>query len=329
MTVFESWSFSFSIIAFWMFFFFFLPTSDFHSFLGENPPLLYLPLESQVQLFVNHCILCSALCNVWNIYRWYPPNGFMQYFAKEKVKLYFSIMYFLKSFISDQKDSTIFDSNRACNSVRNYISLVLMPFAYCLWGRRSVWLLTWTRFFRNPGWTLFIILRSLIYLVSEFSCFRANSYKLGLLLWEQTDCGDTVSSSVYEPKSCFSSKTLGGQLGLFLLGYFIITYCWKVTIIFCSAMHGIHSSHLKILKGFLKKPQGPTHFSLLECKSLVFFEAYNIVNSPPMQSNTLIVAAVLWYEWLKLFSRNNYEQNTFRIVKLFLISLFSFLQIFE
>ena len=41
-----------------------------------------------------------------------------------------------------------------------------------------------------------------------------------------------------------------------------------------------------------------------------------------MQSKTLIVAAVLWYEWLKLFSRDRYEQNTFRIVKLFLISFF-------
>ena len=73
---------------------------------------------------------------------------------------------------------------------------------------------------------------------------------------------------------------------------------------------------------FLKKPQGPVHFSLLEYKCLVYFEAYNIVNSPPMQSKTLIVAAVLWYEWLKLFSRDRYEQNTFRIVKLFLISFF-------
>ena len=231
-------------------------------------------------------------------------------------------MCFLKSFITDQMDSAIFDCNRACNSVRNYISLVLTPFAYCLRSRWPFWVLTWTRFFRNPDWTLFIILRSLIYWVSEFSCFRANSYKLGLLLWEQMDCGDTVSSSVSEPKSCFSSKTLGRQLGLFLLGYFIITYCQKVTIIFCSAMHGIHSSHPKILKRFLKKPQGPIHFSLLEYKCLVFFEAYNIVNSPPMQSKTLIVAAVLWYEWLKLFSRDRYEQNTFRIVKLFLISFF-------
>ena len=122
---------------------------------------------------------------MWNIYRWYPPNGFMQYFAKEKLKLYFSIMCFLKSFITDQMDSAIFDCNRACNSVRNYISLVLTPFAYCLRSRWPFWVLTWTRFFRNPDWTLFIILRSLIYWVSEFSCFRANSYKLGLLSWDE------------------------------------------------------------------------------------------------------------------------------------------------
>lgn len=37
----------------------------------------------------------------------------MQYFAREKLKLYFGIMYFLKSFITDQMDSTIFDSNGA------------------------------------------------------------------------------------------------------------------------------------------------------------------------------------------------------------------------
>jgi hypothetical protein len=80
--------------------------------------------------------------------------------------------------------------------------------------------------------------------VSEFSCFRANSYKLGLLLWEQMDCGDTVSLSVYEPKSCFSSNTMVRQLGLFLLGYFIITYCQKVNyyFLFCYAWNSQFTS---------------------------------------------------------------------------------------